>query len=534
MASRVLPLLLLLLLLLPPTTPNPCGPGACRWWSGTSNAGEQECGRTSDPNSPHIYDINGYSTTCYRCLAGRYQPSSAWETGGCIACGAGRYSSSTGASSCIDCGVVQTSDPGAYECHTITWQVLVLVIVVCASVCGFLLLFRVLRSSAGTLVLPASAENTQEQNTKVAKLAAILQLDEASARSELVHANWDLQVATDTALAMQGAARVAVEEEAARQPAEDVHLQREANQAKLVTDFMRERFADEATARRFLAQTNWNLEQAMPLYMPPAPHSPMLGRSLNGSSFKGGYEKATVPKGQLQLGAVLVTMIQAYCAKNGIPYEEDEGERYFEQLQAEALTSSGDPIDVMAQRMWTSALQLRGKEFCFMLNDAVRDDTPALAGTLGKIARAINQLCVTADRETAAVHPPNFVCYRGAGFDEAYRSFFVAGRRFRQPAYLATSFSREVALRFLRRSTMAAKVLWLIRIDPQRKCAHVNLVQESNVPGEEEYLFAPYSAFTLITSKWGSGTDEDPHVIELAAAPDNKAEPEDLPLAPWA
>jgi hypothetical protein len=37
----------------------------------------------------------------------------------------------------------------------------------------------------------------------------------------------------------------------------------------------------------------------------------------------------------------------------------------------------------MAQRMWTSALQLRGREFCFILNDAVREDTPAMAGTLG-------------------------------------------------------------------------------------------------------------------------------------------------------
>ena len=377
-------------------------------------------------------------------------------------------------------------------------------------------------------------DHTREQNTKVAKLAAIFQLDEASARTQLVQANWDLQVATDAALALQGAARLAAENEAARQQAEKVRVQRETKQAKLVADFMRERFADEATARRCLEQTGWDLKQAMPLYMPPAPHSPMSGRSLNGSNFKGGYDKARVPKGQLQLGGVLVIMIQAYCAKHGIPYEEDEGELFFEQLQAEALANPGDPIDVMAQRMWTSALQLRGREFCFMLNDAVRDDAPALAGTLGKIARAINQLCVTADRQTAAVHPPDFVCYRGAGFDEAYRSFFVAGRRFRQPAYLATSFSREVALRFLRRSTMAAKVLWVMRIDPQRKCAHVNLVQKSNVPGEEEYLFAPYSAFTVISTKWGSGTDEDPHVIELCAAPDNKAEPENLPLAPWA
>ena len=32
---------------------------------------------------------------------------------------------------------------------------------------------------------------------------------------------------------------------------------------------------------------------------------------------------------------------------------------------------------------------------------------------------------------------------------------------------------------------------WQVRIDPTRKCVHVNLVKKSNVPGEEEYLFAP-------------------------------------------
>jgi hypothetical protein len=80
---------------------------------------------------------------------------------------------------------------------------------------------------------------------------------------------------------------------------------------------------------------------------------------------------------------------------------------------------------------------------------------------------------------------------------------------------------------------MAAKVLWIVHIDPVLKCVHVNLVTRSNVPGEQEYLFAPYSAFTVISSKWGAGTNEDPHVIELSAAPDNKAAPEDLDLAPW-
>jgi hypothetical protein len=56
-----------------------------------------------------------------------------------------------------------------------------------------------------------------------------------------------------------------------------------------------------------------------------------------------------------------------------------------------------------------------------------------------------------------------------------------------------------------------------------------------NLPDEQEYLFAPYSAFEVVTATWNTGTASDPHIIELFAAVDNKdaAWPEDLPLAPW-
>ena len=51
--------------------------------------------------------------------------------------------------------------------------------------------------------------------------------------------------------------------------------------------------------------------------------------------------------------------------------------------------------------------------------------------------------------------------------------------------------------------------------------------------GEEEYLFTPYSAFTVVKAHWHRGTDTDPHIVELLAAVDNKEAREDLPLAPW-
>ena len=73
----------------------------------------------------------------------------------------------------------------------------------------------------------------------------------------------------------------------------------------------------------------------------------------------------------------------------------------------------------------------------------------------------------------------------------------------------------------------------MVRIDPVKKCMHVNLVKKSNVPGEEEYLFTPYSAFTVVQATRREGTAKDPHIIELLASHDNKLASEGLVLAPW-
>jgi hypothetical protein len=78
-------------------------------------------------------------------------------------------------------------------------------------------------------------------------------------------------------------------------------------------------------------------------------------------------------------------------------------------------------------------------------------------------------------------------------------------------------------------------VMWRVRIDPVRRCMHVNLVTRRvpRLPDEQEYLFAPYSAFSVLSVAWNAGTVNDPHIIELLAAVDNQTEPEDLPPAPW-
>jgi hypothetical protein len=273
--------------------------------------------------------------------------------------------------------------------------------------------------------------------------------------------------------------------------------------------------------------------------LPPLPQSPMAGRTFAASRFKAEYDHAQVPE-VLEMGACLDRLLRAYCQKESLDWRNDRGNggsAFFRDLQKEALQNAQDlqNVPVAAQRMWTSARQLHGREFCFILNQATRDDSAQLIEPAAELARAINQLCVTINRPgmPAAVHPPDNICFRGGGFDDQFRTFFAPGRRFRQPVYLATSFSVQVARQFLARAGSPTKIMWRVHIDPVHKCRHVNLVRKSNVSGEEEYLFAPYSAFKVVKATWAAGTVQQPHVVELLAAVDNRGPSEELPLAPW-
>jgi hypothetical protein len=266
--------------------------------------------------------------------------------------------------------------------------------------------------------------------------------------------------------------------------------------------------------------------------MPPVPDPPVSGRTFASSHFKAAYTRVSVPQGPMDLGMKLGNLIRAYCHQETIDWLA-EGEPFLQQLQREAMQNMDDPIEQMMQRMWTSTLTLRNREFCFILNYMARADAEPVAIALAGLARGINQLCVSVPPRPP--FPQGDTCYRGGGFDDRYRSFFVSGRKFRQPAYLATSFSEDVARGFIRMRGGDDCVLWRVRIDPVNKCIHVNLVTKRvlGLPDEQEYLFAPYSAFTVLSATWNTGTMDNPHVIELLAAVDNRTEPEDLPLAPW-
>ncbi len=59
-------------------------------------------------------------------------------------------------------------------------------------------------------------------------------------------------------------------------------------------------------------------------------------------------------------------------------------------------------------------------------------------------------------------------------------------------------------------------------------------MEKTNVDGEYEFLFAPFSVFTVVSVHVPvKPTTSNPIVIVLEAAIDNRDEPDDLPLSPW-
>ena len=128
--------------------------------------------------------------------------------------------------------------------------------------------------------------------------------------------------------------------------------------------------------------------------------SPLASRTFANSNFRKAYETTNSPSGPLELGAALKDLLRLYCEAENIPFGQDAGYHFFTVLQKEAMQNSeeladGKLISVAAQRMWTSAYDLRGREFCFIINYALRADTPQFVEAVVVLSRAMNELCVT-------------------------------------------------------------------------------------------------------------------------------------------
>lgn len=86
----------------------------------------------------------------------------------------------------------------------------------------------------------------------------------------------------------------------------------------------------------------------------------------------------------------------------------------------------------------------------------------------------------------------------------------------------------------------SAAVIWVVHVDKrgasnQRyRNRNASLIRKSQVEGDEEYLFVPYSVFTVTKVVRGESSGfSRPFEIHVQAALDNALEPQDLILAPW-
>ena len=203
-------------------------------------------------------------------------------------------------------------------------------------------------------------------------------------------------------------------------------------------------------------------------------------------------------------------------------------------------------VDAAAEYLWTSAKShslFKDMTLCSVLNAVIRDDIAAEIEAAATVFRNLNSRRVArvniGGKAVDTSYPPKGETWRGGSFRRQFRSFFTQGIKYRVPGFLATSRKRHVATHF---ASMATKThpcaLWRIAFDPRGKdhaeyrVQHMTFVTKTLFRGEGEYLFAPYSVFTLMSVQW-SDELRKPHEFVIQPAVDNKKEDENLPLTPW-
>jgi len=291
-------------------------------------------------------------------------------------------------------------------------------------------------------------------------------------------------------------------------------------------------------------------------------------RTFATSNFLATYTQAqSAPHFLHQLEGAVHGLILAHAQRHGVPTAE--ANTFFISLRRNALTAALDtaggteellqPSHLMfvAVRLWTSAATLGGREFCSILNEALRDDTAATISHAATITHALNSFCVTRRASSAQPvrWPPEHVTYRGTAMPRCHRAFFTIDKKYRAPMFVATSLDDNVPVdMFLMRlppptaeqtPAFQEPTLWRFHLNGSlstgQRCKHVNYLDRNDGSFEEpehEFLYSPYSVFVVRAVEWHASPMVNEyiaqfHTIDVDVLPDNKREPIDLPLAPW-
>lgn len=276
-------------------------------------------------------------------------------------------------------------------------------------------------------------------------------------------------------------------------------------------------------------------------------------KSWHHTRFAKAYATAKIYNGSEELTTGIRKLTQFYAATRlaGCGADMAAINAFVTALGAEQLESKRGTreylheVDAVAQRFWSSSRVLTmqdGKkvEFCSILNCLLREDREEKIKQLTRVCRSINERSVT--RGEVVEFPEDRRLFRGGSLPDHHRSFFVPGKKYRAPAYVATTKIQQVTQGFLQKvhKDGLPPVLWIIHVDHRDGCSHVNYVERSNMESEKEYLFVAYSVFTVRSVVWKARpTWKEPHCIEVDAASCNLIETEEeergipIPLAPW-
>merc|ERR1711976_217797 len=105
-----------------------------------------------------------------------------------------------------------------------------------------------------------------------------------------------------------------------------------------------------------------------------------------------------------------------------------------------------------AMYFWTSAKTICGREFCFILNEAIRRDDPSDIAYAVVVARGVQGASAKPAAQPTSqsgiqkyltnVSPTISDCksfvsvlWRGAGFHDDYQEFYQVGKQFRVPSF---------------------------------------------------------------------------------------------------
>jgi hypothetical protein len=284
---------------------------------------------------------------------------------------------------------------------------------------------------------------------------------------------------------------------------------------------------------------------APPLTAPPFPG----GRHLKGSNFKREYEGCSPPEHQHEVLKAVTEIVFGYFDLHKITdgARDDFVSRLFAEWgkAKEAKDVLNIPVKISCLLVWTSQEKLDGRiEFCSIFCEVLREDYAVSAEQAAVLARGINgNLCVPESaRGSSSFHSalmqqsfPKGPSDTGSKDRPRWR---CAGEAVDSASSIARSspqirstgrpcFSRYRSRKRRRKNSLVSHALLGFLARKMRSfcgrsssCHHVNLVQDkdTHVEGECEFLFVPYSVFTVESVTW-SATPQDhttPHRVTLA------------------